>query len=168
MAAPPPWQVRIGLGRGRRPPLFPSPSPTPSLSPLLEKEGETPTRIGNPSWTPTIGAPLLGRPPPPSFIYVGRGHPKGTPRFVLALCGAPSTVTHLGHIVVVLRRSPAPVTSTSSSPCRRADGTLPRPQLDLEFEGCHRAERVQITEVPCVWYMDRLDREDVRLHQPRY
>ena len=72
----PPWKVRIGLGRGRRPPLFPSPSPTPSLSPLLERKG-TPTRIGNPSWTPPIGVPLLGRPPlPPSFIYVGKGTPK--------------------------------------------------------------------------------------------
>ena len=40
--------------------------------------------------------------------------------------------------------------------------------LDQEFEGRHRAERVQIAEVPYVWYLDRLDREDVRLHQPRY
>ena len=66
------------------------------------------------------------------------------------MCGAPSTVTHLGHIVVVLRQSPAPITSSSPSPRRRADGTLPRPQLDLEFEGCHRDERVQIAEVPSV------------------
>ena len=77
-----------------------------------------------------------------------RGHPKGTPRFVLAVCGAPSTVTHLGHIVVVLRQSPVPVTSSSPSPRRRADGTLPRPQLDQEIEGRHRAERVLNTEVP--------------------
>ena len=41
-------------------------------------------------------------------------------------------------------------------------------QLDQEYEGHHRAERVQIPEVPCVQYLDRLDREDVRLHQPRY
>ena len=33
--------------------------------------------------------------------------------------------------------------------------------------GRHRAERVQNSEVPCVWYLDRSDREDVRLHQPR-
>ena len=64
-----------------------------------------------------------------------------------------STVTHLGHIVVVLRRSPAPVTSSSPSPRRRADGTLPWPQLDQEFEGRHRAERVLIAEVPCVRYL---------------
>ena len=40
--------------------------------------------------------------------------------------------------------------------------------LDREFVGRHRAERVQIAEVPYVRYLDRLDREDVRLHQPRY
>ena len=75
----------------------------------------------------------------------------------------PSTITNLGHIIVVLRRSPVPV-----SPRRRADGTLPRPQLDQELEGRHHAERVLNTEVLYVRYLDRLDREDVRLHQPRY
>ena len=69
----------------------------------------------------------------------------------------PSTVTHLGHIVVVLRRSPAPVTSSSPSARRRVDGTLPRPQLDQELEGRHRAERVQIAEVLCGQYLDQLD-----------
>ena len=54
----------------------------------------------------------------------------------------PSTVTHLGHIVVVLRQSPAPVTSSSASPHHHADGPLPRPQLDQELEGRRRAERV--------------------------
>ena len=39
--------------------------------------------------------------------------------------------------------------------------------LDREFMGRHRAERVQIAEVPYVRYLDRSDREDVRLHQPR-
>ena len=72
---------------------------------------------------------------------------------------------HLGHIVVVLMRSPVSVTSSSR---RRADETLPWPQLDQEFEGRHRVERVQIAEVPYVRYLDRLDRENVRLHQPRY
>ena len=42
------------------------------------------------------------------------------------------------------------------------------PLLDQEFEGRHRAERVLNTEVPYVRYLDRLDREDVRLHQPRH
>ena len=80
----------------------------------------------------------------------------------------PSIVYHLGHIVVVLRRSPVPVTSSSPSPRRHADGTLPRPQLDQELEGRHRVERVLNTEVSYVQYWDWLDREDVRLHQPRY
>ena len=39
--------------------------------------------------------------------------------------------------------------------------------LDPEFMGHHRAERVLNSEVPCVRYLDRSDREDVRLHQPR-
>ena len=41
-----------------------------------------------------------------------------------------------------------PVNSSSPSPCRRADKTLPRPQLDQEYKGRHRAERVLNTEVP--------------------
>ena len=41
------------------------------------------------------------------------------------------------------------------------------PLLDQEFEGRHRAERVLNSEVPYVRYLDRLDREDVRLDQPR-
>ena len=41
------------------------------------------------------------------------------------------------------------------------------PQLDQEFEGHHRAERVLNTKVPYVRYLDRLDREDFRLHQLR-
>ena len=41
------------------------------------------------------------------------------------------------------------------------------PLLDQEFEGRHRVERVQNSEVPYVRYLDRSDREDVRLHQLR-
>ena len=40
-------------------------------------------------------------------------------------------------------------------------------QLDQEFMGRHRAEHVLNSEVPYVLYLDRLDRENVRLHQPR-
>ena len=40
--------------------------------------------------------------------------------------------------------------------------------LDREFVGRHRVECVQIVEVSYVRYSDRLDREEVRLHQPRY
>ena len=39
--------------------------------------------------------------------------------------------------------------------------------LDREFMGRHRAERVLNSEVPYVRYLDRSDREDVQLHQPR-
>ena len=60
----------------------------------------------------------------------------------------PSIVTHLDHIVVVLRQRPAPVTSSSLS--TRADETLPRPQLVQELEGRHRVERVLNTEVSYV------------------
>ena len=41
------------------------------------------------------------------------------------------------------------------------------PLLGQEFMGRHRAKRVLNTEVPYVLYLDRLDSEDVRLHQPR-
>ena len=41
------------------------------------------------------------------------------------------------------------------------------PLLDQEFEGRHQAKCVLNSEVPYVWYLDRLHREDVRLHQPR-
>ena len=80
----------------------------------------------------------------------------------------PSTVTHLDHIIIVLRRSPALVTSSSPPPRRRADGTLSRPQLDQEIEERHRGERVLNAEVLYSRCYDRLDRKDVRLHQPRY
>ena len=39
--------------------------------------------------------------------------------------------------------------------------------LDQEGKGRHRVERVMNTKVLYVWYLDRLDREDFRLHQPR-
>ena len=42
------------------------------------------------------------------------------------------------------------------------------PLLDQELEGRHCAQRVLNMEVPYVRHLDRLDREDVRLHQPRY
>ena len=39
--------------------------------------------------------------------------------------------------------------------------------LDQDHKGHHRVERVLNTEVLYVRYLDRLDREDVRLHQPQ-
>ena len=84
-----PWQVRIGLGRGRRPLSFLLPLLLLPSLPSWKRKG-TPTRIGNASWTPLIGVPLLGRPPPPlSFIYVARGHTIDTQVDLLAVCGAP-------------------------------------------------------------------------------
>ena len=72
---------------------------------------------------------------------------------------------HLDHIVAVLRRSPASVASSSRRP---DDETLRRSSAGSELAGRHRVERVLNSEVPCVRYLDRSDREDIRLHQPRY
>ena len=80
----------------------------------------------------------------------------------------PSTIIHLGPIVVVLRRSPASVASSTLHRVVVLTELFPDTLLDQELEGCHRAERVLNTEVPYVRYLDRLDREDVLLHQPRY
>src|SRR3989337_4406174 len=65
----------------------------------------------------------------------------------------PSTIIHLDHIVAVLRRSPASVATSSSSPRRRADETLPQSSAGSEFEGRHRVERVLNSEGPCVRYL---------------
>ena len=78
----------------------------------------------------------------------------------------PSTIFYLGHIVAEFRRSPAPVEHHHRHR-RRADGTHPRRFTGLEPGERHRAERVLNSEVPYVRCLDRLDREDVRLHQPR-
>ena len=42
---------------------------------------------------------------------------------------------------------------SSSSPRRRADGTLPQSSAGSEFEGRYRAERVLNSEVPYVRYL---------------
>ena len=44
---------------------------------------------------------------------------------------------------------------------------LSRESAGSEFLGRHRAERVLNSVVLCVRYLDRSDREDVQLHQPR-
>ena len=79
----------------------------------------------------------------------------------------PSTIIHLGHIVPVLRRSPASVTSSTSSSCRRADETLPQHSAGSEFEGRHRAELVQELGGTVRSVLDQSYHEDVGLHQPR-
>ena len=65
----------------------------------------------------------------------------------------------------LFRRSPVAVTSSTSSPRRRADETLPRALLDREFTGRHRVERVLNAEVSYVRYWESVHREDVWLHQ---
>ena len=74
-AAPPSPLVRIGLGK-RGSATFPS-SLLPS--PFLPSWW-TPTRTWSPSRTPHPGRTnCLGRPPPPpSFMYRGKGHPRDT------------------------------------------------------------------------------------------
>ena len=63
----------------------------------------------------------------------------------------PSTIIHLGHIVAVLRRSPALVEHHHRH--HAVDETLPQHSAGSEFEGRHRAERVLNSEVPCVRYL---------------
>ena len=75
----------------------------------------------------------------------------------------PSTIFHLGHIVVVLRRSPASVEHHHRHHAVVLMELSLGPLLDQELKGRHHAERVLNTEVPYVQYLDRLDREDVRL-----
>ena len=64
-------------------------------------------------------ARLKGRPASPLLLYIrGQGHPR-THKLIIDLsqpCAVPpSTIIHLGHTVVVLRRSPATVASSTSS-----------------------------------------------------
>jgi hypothetical protein len=94
--------VRIGLGRGRRPP-FPLLLPLPFPLSTPEKEGGILLGLGVLVGLPTLGAPLGGRPPPSPPLYTGAGAPPRTQQTLLAVCGAPSTVYSSGHIVVVLR-----------------------------------------------------------------
>ena len=79
----------------------------------------------------------------------------------------PSIVYSSGHSVIVLGEA---LRGSHHQHCRHAVVLMELsldPLLDQEFEGRHRAERVLNTEVLYVRYLDRLDREDVRLHQPR-
>ena len=83
-----PWAGPNWTREGVAPPSFLLPLLLLPSLPSWKRKG-TPTRIGNPSWTPPIGAHLLGRPPlPPSFIYVGRGTPK-THKLILSRVRCP-------------------------------------------------------------------------------
>ena len=66
----------------------------------------------------------------------------------------------------MLRQSPTLVATSSPSSHRRADGSLPRHFAGSESGDRHRAERVLELGGAVVSVLDRLDREDVRLHQP--
>ena len=106
---------------------FPSPTPSPFPPfPTHEKERGILLGLGVLVGLPPWRAPLVAGLLLPFFIYVGRGALQSTTVILLAVCGAPSTVYSSGHSVVVLRRSPARITSPSPSPRRRADKTLPR------------------------------------------
>jgi len=71
---------------------------------------------------------------------------------------------------LVLRRSPAEIVLHQH---RHHAVVLPEliyyfaPLAGSRRRGRHRAERVQNSEVSCFRYLDRSDREDIRLHQPR-
>ena len=73
-------------------------------------------------------------------------------------------------VFVVLRRSPAEIVLH-----QHHLHAVVLPELIYYFaplagsrrRGRHRAELVQNSEVSCFRYLDRSDREDVRLHQPR-
>ena len=94
---------REGRPRGGTPPPCPSPNWTrggggapllPSLLLLLPPSpyGNRKGRGANPTWSRTLplGRATLGRPPPPSLLYIwGRGHPIDTQFDLLAVCSAP-------------------------------------------------------------------------------
>ena len=127
LVRPPLGQSKLGWGRGAQPPLSFSLSPFPSPSGVL-------LGVGLGGRRPMGGLPLVGfglyggvapraasSPLPP--LYTEEGHPLETHNCPEAVCGAPNSVFHLGHIFGELRRSPAGITSPSPSPRRRADGT---------------------------------------------
>ena len=140
--------------RRGRPPFLPlslllPPSPTPT-----RKGGShTPGGSRTPPWRASSWPAAS---PPYSFIYGGQGAPLDTQvdhKDLSQPCVVPpSTIIHLSHTVAVFRRSPAAVTSSTSSPRHRAEETLPRALLDREFGGRHRAEHVLNAEVPYIRY----------------
>ena len=124
--APSSMSYSNSLGGGCAPPPWASLS-LPSLFPLRWEEGGgrillgLGVQVGLPPWRALLGL----RPPPPLLYIRGQGAPQSTIDNLLAVCGSPSIVYSSGHSVVVLRRSLARIASPSSSPRRRADGTLP-------------------------------------------
>ena len=159
---PPLWS-ELDKGRGRRPLLPSLLSSFPSSPTWTRKGGRNPTWTRSPSRTPPLG-PATSPPP----LYTWEGAPQRHTKVSLSRvrCPPPQVTPpvkasyflgealrgshhHHRHRTVVL-------TELSLDP-----------QLDQEFKGRHRAERVLNTEVSYVRCQDRSDREDVRLHQPR-
>ena len=84
---------------------------------------------GGPTRSPSRIPPTwarLGMASSPSLLYIWRGAPTTQINCSKPCAAPPSIVYASGHIHVVLRRSPARITSPSPSPRRRADATLPR------------------------------------------
>ena len=97
--------------------------------------GANPTRSGV-----LVGLPPMARPSWPAAsssppLYMGAGAPHSTSTVLLAVCDAPLHSLLLGHNVIMLRRSPARITSPSPSPHRCAEETLPRPSAGSIVRG---------------------------------
>ena len=106
-----------------------------------------------------------------TYKYRGRASTKETSRNTKPCAGNPVPSSLSSVIVfVVLRRSPAEIVLH-----QHRHHAVVLPELIYYFarlagsrrRGRHRAKRVPNSNVPCVQYLDRSDREDVRLHQPR-
>ena len=133
-APPPRPSPNWTRGRGCAPSFLPFSLPLPCLLLLILARTPSWTRKGGILLPVGVGL-LLGRtieragPPPPPLLYIrGGGHPLETQQLIidlLAVCGVPSMITHLDHIVAVLRRSPASVASSTTSPRCSADEALP-------------------------------------------
>ena len=104
--------------------------------------------------------------------FLHRASTQDTSRNTKPCAGNPDSSSLSSVIVfVVLRRSPAKIVLHQH---RHHAVVLPEliyyfaPVAGSRRHGRHRAEHVQNSEVPCFRYLDRSDREDVRLHQPRW
>ena len=79
----------------------------------------------------------------------------------------PSTIFHLGHIVAEFRRSPTLVEHHHRHHTVVLTELIPEALLDRSPGIIIVLNVVLNSEVPYVRCLDRSDREDVRLHQPR-
>ena len=122
--------------------------------------GGTPPLLGR---RPLLRLDLRGPAPlslAPIYMWGVGGHPYLSPWRL-----PPSRDTSSSPVGALAK--PCVGRTSSLSPRRRADGTRPQSFAGSEPEDRHRAERVLNSEVPYVRCLDRSDREDVRLHQPR-